>query len=114
MRISDWSSDVCSSDLCTHVGVMYLGEFVEVASTANLFSGAVHPYTWSLAAASLSPAELGWDDRDFVVGGDAVSMTNPPPGCRFASRCTFSDDRCLRSSDRKSTRLHSSPYCASH
>ncbi|MGB2200301.1 MAG: ABC transporter ATP-binding protein [Pseudooceanicola atlanticus] len=81
-------------NICTHVAVMYLGEFVETGPVEEIFSGAQHPYTWSLMAAALSP-----DDRDqrrerFTVEGEPPSPINPPPGCRFAGRCPFAQDKC--------------------
>lgn len=81
-------------NICTHVAVMYLGEFVETGPVAEIFSNAKHPYTWSLMAAALSP-----DDRDrgrerFTVTGEPPSPIDPPAGCRFAGRCPFATDRC--------------------
>src|SRR3546814_8258651 len=51
MRISDWSSDVCSSDLVERVCVMYAGRLVEEAPAAALFARPRHPYTRGLLAA---------------------------------------------------------------
>lgn len=81
-------------NICTHVAVMYLGQFVETGPVEEIFANAKHPYTWSLMAAALSP-----DDRDrgrerFTVTGEPPSPINPPKGCRFAGRCPFAQDRC--------------------
>ena len=80
--------------LCTHVAVMYLGEFVETAPTQNLFANAKHPYTWSLMAAALSPDDTTPSTDRFTVTGEPPSPINPPKGCRFAGRCPFATDTC--------------------
>lgn len=80
--------------ICTHVGVMYLGEFVEQGPVEQIFSGARHPYTWSLMAAALSPETSGKGENRFEVTGEPPSPINPPDGCRFAGRCPFATDKC--------------------
>lgn len=81
--------------ISTHVAVMYLGEFVETATVDALFSNPMHPYTWSLMAAALSP-DVGSEAQEerFLVTGEPPSPINPPEGCRFAARCPFAKERC--------------------
>ncbi len=79
--------------VCDHVAVMYLGRLVETAPTRELFANPRHPYTRALLSAipSLDP------DDDSVVDkleGEIPSPTNPPPGCKFQTRCRFAIDRC--------------------
>lgn len=79
--------------VCDHVAVMYLGRLVETAPTRALFSTPRHPYTKALLSAipSLDP-----DDRGRVqkLEGEIPSPTNPPPGCKFQTRCPMAIDRC--------------------
>ena len=73
--------------------VMYLGEIVESGPSEALFSETKHPYTKALIAAmpSLDP-----DKRTMQapVTGDPPSPINPPPGCRFHTRCPYAEAVC--------------------
>jgi peptide/nickel transport system ATP-binding protein len=79
--------------VCDHVAVMYLGRLVETAPTRTLFSGPRHPYTKALLSAipSLDPDDRGKAQK---LEGEIPSPTNPPPGCKFQTRCPFAVDRC--------------------
>jgi oligopeptide/dipeptide ABC transporter ATP-binding protein len=81
--------------ICDHVAVMYLGRLVETAPTRELFAGPRHPYTKALLSAipSLDP-----DDRGNVqkLEGEIPSPTNPPPGCKFQTRCPHAIDICRK------------------
>lgn len=66
--------------------VMYAGKVMEMGSRAILFEDPGHPYTEAL----LSAAVLGrWRDsaQETILEGDPPSPIDPPPGCRFSSRC---------------------------
>lgn len=81
--------------LCDEVAVMYLGRIVEQAPSASLFTAPQHPYTWSLIAAAAPPGPLRAAlKRRFAPQGEPPSPIDPPPGCRFAARCPFAQDRC--------------------
>ncbi len=71
--------------------VMYLGRIVESASTADLWSGAKHPYTQALLAAVPDPSRR---KQAAPITGDLPSPHNPPSGCRFNTRCPFATDIC--------------------
>lgn len=76
------------------VAVMYLGEIVEIAPKARIFSQPLHPYTRALLDAIPSP-DPGRTRRP-VLRGDVPSPINIPPGCRFASRCSLAVDECRK------------------
>ena len=73
------------------VYVMYLGSFVEVGDTDQIFSKPSHPYTQALLS---SRTELDPSDKEikFVIKGEVPSPIAPPPGCTFNPRC-ISDAR---------------------
>jgi oligopeptide/dipeptide ABC transporter ATP-binding protein len=75
------------------VAVMYLGRVVEVGSVHGVLEKPVHPYTKALLAA-LPVADVRRRRTRFKIGGDVPSLVDPPPGCRFASRCPFVVDHC--------------------
>jgi len=78
---------------CDFVAVMYLGQIVESAPTRKLFSETAHPYTRALLSAipSLDPDVSGNAQK---LAGEIPSPTNPPPGCRFNTRCPHAQERC--------------------
>jgi len=77
------------------VGVMYVGHLVEFGSRDTIFNNPMHPYTKALlsAAPSFDPKARGGKGR-IIMEGDVPSPVNPPPGCRFHTRCQFADDAC--------------------
>ena len=80
---------------CDFVAVMYLGQIVEAAPTRKLFSETSHPYTKALLSAipSLDPDVSGNAQR---LEGEIPSPINPPPGCRFNTRCPNAQERCRK------------------
>jgi len=79
--------------LCTHVGVMYLGGMVEMASRDELFRHPLHPYTKALLSAVPLPIPRMKRER-IILKGDIPSPANPPSGCKFHTRCPFATEEC--------------------
>jgi oligopeptide/dipeptide ABC transporter ATP-binding protein len=75
------------------IAVMYLGRIVEYTDKTTLFTRPLHPYTEALLAAVPVP-DPAIKRTKLVVQGDVPSPLNPPPGCRFHTRCPYAVARC--------------------
>jgi len=72
------------------IAVMYLGWIVEVSSAEELYENPLHPYTISLLSAVPIPDPVVEREREpILLAGDLPSPANPPPACRFHTRCPF-------------------------
>jgi peptide/nickel transport system ATP-binding protein len=74
------------------VAVMYLGEIVELAPAASIYSEARHPYTQYLIASIPKPIPGPRPSR--AADGEVPSPLNPPTGCRFHPRCPIAQAIC--------------------
>lgn len=75
------------------VGVMYLGQIIEMADVEELYQNTLHPYTKALMAAIPIPDPKA-KREDLILEGDLPSPIDLPAGCRFASRCSECMDIC--------------------
>jgi peptide/nickel transport system ATP-binding protein len=75
------------------VGVMYLGQIVEVNEAEALFAAPRHPYTQALLAA-IPEARADRAGRARALKGEMPNPAAPPSGCRFHTRCPFARERC--------------------
>ena len=75
------------------IAVMYLGVIVELTTSEKLFANPLHPYTQALLSAipttDVDQKEVG------ILEGDIPSPINPPPGCKFNTRCSECMEICL-------------------
>ena len=79
------------------VCVMYAGKVVERASTGELFAHMRHPYTEALFR-SIPRLDQPSGTRLVSLPGRPPDLVDPPPGCRFAPRCPYAQDRCREES----------------
>ena len=76
------------------VGVMYLGQLVEIAASEELYRNPVHPYTQLLLSAIPIPDPDAAGKADTIPAGEIPSPVDPPSGCRFRTRCRYARDIC--------------------
>ena len=80
--------------MCDRVMVMYAGRAVESGAVRDIFNHPSHPYTQALLRSVPSMDEdVG---RLYSIDGQPPALWDLPEGCRFASRCSYADDRCRR------------------
>lgn len=77
------------------VGVMYLGQMVELTDSDSLYNNPKHPYTKALLSAIPVPNPKKKSER-IVLKGEIPSPVNPPSGCRFHTRCPLATDVCKK------------------
>jgi len=81
--------------IANRIGVMYLGKLVELASSNELTTNSLHPYTRSLVSAiPVADPKIARSAKRIILTGDLPSPVNPPSGCRFRTRCAYATEQC--------------------
>lgn len=97
--------------ISNRVGVMYLGQIVEMTDRDTLFANPQHPYTQSLlAAVPVADPDLEAGRDAPLIIGEVPSPRNPPSGCRFHPRCDRAMDICTSTPPQ----LHASSAVSCH
>ena len=78
-------------EICDRIAVMYLGKIVEIGLPEQVWHEPRHPYTRALMR---SVPTIERDSFPESLEGEVPDPANPPPGCRFHTRCAFVHDRC--------------------
>lgn len=76
------------------IGVMYLGNMMEITSSDELYKNPLHPYTKALLSSIPIPDPRANKEGRIVLQGDVKSPINPKEGCRFSSRCRYCEEVC--------------------
>jgi len=80
--------------ISNNIIVMYLGQVVEQVAAAELFNKQIHPYTQALLSAVPVPV-VNYNKERIILKGELSSPVDPKPGCRFAPRCEYAQEKCL-------------------
>ena len=75
------------------IGVMYLGNMMELSDTEHLFAHPYHPYTEALLSA-IPTTDVDGRKETIILEGDIPSPINPPKGCKFHTRCKYCTEIC--------------------
>ncbi|MEM0295602.1 MAG: ABC transporter ATP-binding protein [Candidatus Korarchaeum sp.] len=83
-------------NVSNRVAIMYLGKIYEQATTERFFVNPLHPYTKMLLSSVpvLTEEEENMKPKEVRSSGEIPSPMNPPSGCRFRTRCPFSNSKC--------------------
>ena len=97
------------------IAVMYLGTIVEISPAEELYDNPLHPYTISLLSAVPIPdPEVERKRETILLAGDLPSPANPPPACRFHTRCPYVQPTLCRDEEPELRRLFTGHEVACH
>lgn len=96
------------------IGVMYLGNIVELTDSESLYTKSLHPYTQSLISAiPISDPSVAKTKKRIILSGEIPSPINPPSGCKFRTRCPKVEDICAKKIP-EFREVENGHYCACH
>ena len=96
------------------IGVMYLGNIVELTDSESLYTKSLHPYTQSLISAiPISDPSVANTKKRIILSGEIPSPINPPSGCKFRTRCPKVEDICAKKIP-EFREVENGHYCACH
>lgn len=98
--------------ISNRVGVMYLGNFVELGNKKDIFDNPMHPYTLALLSAVPVP-DPHYKGNRIILHGDIPSPAHPPEGCKFHMRCSKCMEIC-KHVEPKFKDYGNGHYCACH
>jgi len=102
-------------NVASRVAIMYLSKIYEHAPASMFFQNPLHPYTKMLlsSVAVLTDKEEALKPKGVKSIGEVPSAINPPPGCRFHTRCLFAKDVC-KVKEPEFVMIESEHYVACH
>ena len=80
--------------VCDRIAILYLGKIVEIGPTRDVYFSPKHPYTEALMSAVPEP-DPDFPTRPLLMSGERPDPANPPPGCRFHTRCRYATELCV-------------------
>lgn len=81
--------------ISTRILVLYLGNMMEMANSADIYTNPRHPYTQALISAVPIPDPVIEKNKELIlIEGDLPSPINPPSGCVFRTHCRLAQDIC--------------------
>lgn len=96
------------------IGVMYLGNIVELTDSESLYTKSLHPYTQSLISAiPISEPSVAKTKKRIILSGEIPSPINPPSGCKFRTRCPKAEAICAEKAP-EFREVKNGHYCACH
>ena len=82
--------------ICDTIAVMYLGKLCEIAAAEDLYQSPKHPYSALLLASIPEPDPEQKKPNNDIIESEMPSPIDPPPGCRFHTRCPNVQDVCTK------------------
>ena len=88
-------AQVMVKHISDRIGVMYLGQMVELGDSSEVYGKPMHPYTQALLSAVPIPDPVtGKAKKRIMLEGELPSPLNPPSGCPFRTRCPHATEQC--------------------
>ncbi|MGN0658247.1 MAG: ABC transporter ATP-binding protein [Emergencia sp.] len=99
------------AEIADRIGIMYAGEMIESGDVFEIFAHPTHPYTQLLMQAL--PRNTKAEGRLKTIDGSVPRITEKKPGCRFANRCPYAEEKCF-STDPPAVTVGEGHFCRCH